>query len=103
MLLKFQCLILLVVVGLLSSVSSRSIAWSTSASTAASPATTLAPLAVHLDVHETSYSSEEKYKYINECVRKCMANHPPASKPSMLDTGRDNCIQLQCRIYQRRR
>ena len=58
---------------------------------------------VHLDIHENGYSADDKYKYINECVQKCMQNSQPTQKKkNIFDNGRDNCIQTQCRIYRRR-
>ena len=55
------------------------------------------PLTIHLTIREKSYSPEEKYQYIQSCVEKCLAMK---SKDVSID-GRNNCLQRQCRIYQR--
>ncbi|UJR26866.1 hypothetical protein I4U23_008177 [Adineta vaga] len=104
MIMKFYCLLFLI--GLISSVTSRSLQLNVNKPKEPLSTTTLAPEILHLTVHENSYTAEEEYKYINDCVQKCMENHSQQqqqSKSKAFDTGRDNCIQLQCRIYQRRR
>ncbi|CAF1183711.1 unnamed protein product [Rotaria sordida] len=66
--------------------------------------TTLPPETIHLTMHENSYSTEEKIKYIMECINKCMENRQQQPKKgNIIDNGRDTCIQRQCRIYERRR
>ena len=60
---------------------------------------TLTPEQVHLTVNEHGYSPEEEYQYIQQCVEKCMQTRTE-SKSNRLDNGRDNCIQLHCRIYE---
>ncbi|CAF1000340.1 unnamed protein product [Adineta steineri] len=95
MIAKFYCL-LLIITFIISSVSSRTI----------QDTTTTVSEVIHLNIHENSYSAEDKYKLINECVQKCMENNPKQlqqGKANVFSTGRDNCIQLQCRFYQRRR
>ncbi|CAF1044450.1 unnamed protein product [Rotaria sp. Silwood1] len=66
--------------------------------------TILSPETIHLTVHETSYSTEEKIKYINGCIKQCMETRQQRRKKrDLFDNGRDTCIQTQCRIYERRR
>jgi hypothetical protein len=60
---------------------------------------TLTPEQVHLTVNEHGYSPEEEYQYIQQCVEKCLQTRPE-SKSNRLDNGRDNCIQIHCRIYE---
>jgi len=55
---------------------------------------------VHLEIHEHSYSAEDKYKYINECITKCMENHRQESEKNSFLVIKDQCIQVQCRIYE---
>ena len=92
---KFHCLLFIIL--LITFVSSRNVQFD-----GESPAIP-ASGKVHLNIHENGYSADDKYKYINECVQKCMQNHGEQSKKSVFDNGRDNCIQTQCRIYERRR
>ena len=82
------------------SVSSRNIQWNFNANKATQPTATLTPEKIHLNIHENSYSAEDIYKSINECVEKCMLNLQQHSKKNTFDDGRDNCIQTQCRFYQ---
>ncbi|CAF3388987.1 unnamed protein product [Rotaria socialis] len=98
---------LLVVMLMISSITSENLGfnfpWSKKADTKKF-ATTLPPETVHLTMHEKSYSTEEKVKYINDCVKKCMATQPQRlEKRDFLDLGRDNCIEIHCQIYERRR
>lgn len=66
--------------------------------------TTLPAETVHLTVHENSYTMEEKVEYINGCVKKCLETRKDRlKKRSLVDFGRDTCIQTECRIYERRR
>ena len=103
MIMKFYCLFF--ILGLIASVSCRSLQFNINTSDEPVSATTLAPEKIHITIHENSYTAEDEYKYINECVQKCMENRPQKqqSKSNAFDAGRDNCIQIQCRIYQRRR
>jgi len=55
---------------------------------------------IHLNIREHSYSAEDKYKYINECITKCMENHPQELKKNNFFVIKDQCIQIQCRIYE---
>jgi hypothetical protein len=73
-------------------VSSRNIKW------AESP--TLPSRKIHINIHENGYSADEKYKYINECVAKCLENRQQGLREDSFDIFRDHCIQTQCRIYE---
>jgi hypothetical protein len=55
---------------------------------------------IHLEIHENGYSAEDKYKYINECISKCMDNHQQGLEKLIFVFRRDHCIQTQCRIYE---
>jgi hypothetical protein len=55
---------------------------------------------MHLNIREHSYSAEDKYKYIMECITKCMENYSQESKPNNFFVIKDQCIQIQCRIYE---
>jgi len=104
MLVKFHCLLFIIL--FISSVSSRNVQLNFNRSNdnkADQSITTLAPEKIHLNINENSYSAEDKYKYINECVQKCMENRPQQPKTNSFANGRDNCIQTQCRFYQKRR
>jgi hypothetical protein len=94
---KFHCLLFTIL--LIAFVSSRNVQFDGNKNLESIPTSGK----VHLNIHENGYSADEKYKYINECVQKCMQNRGQQSKTSVLDNGRDNCIQTQCRIYERRR
>lgn len=55
---------------------------------------------IHINIHETSYSSMDKYKYIQDCLSKCMENNQQELNKNTFIFFRDHCIQNQCRIYQ---
>jgi hypothetical protein len=93
MVVKFHCLLL--IISIIYSVSSRNIQWPNDNQNV-QLTTTAAPERVHLNINEHGYSAEDEYKYINECVEKCLQQ---SNKKSFGD-GRDNCIQTQCRVYQ---
>jgi hypothetical protein len=99
MVVKFHCLLFIIL--FIGSVSSRNVQFNGKSLSAS--ATTLPPEKIHLTIHENSYSAEDKYKYINGCVQKCMQNQQPQPKKNIFNDGRDDCIRTQCRISQRRR
>lgn len=99
MIANYFCFVFILLLTIQFTLQSR-VPWPISNNKNLQPTTTEAPRKVHLTMHETSYSTEEKVKYINECVEKCMQNHRQKTKRDLFDTGRDNCIQLQCRIYE---
>ncbi|CAF2437885.1 unnamed protein product [Rotaria sp. Silwood2] len=105
MVVKYYCL--LVIIFIISSISSENVglnlSWLNKDKNTQS-VTTLPPETIHLTMHETSYSTEEKIKYINGCIKKCMETRQQRRKKrDLFDNGRDTCIQTQCRIYERRR
>lgn len=51
---------------------------------------------IHWTVREQSYSPEDKYHYIEDCVKKCLTIQNGRNFPD-----RNNCIQLQCRLTSR--
>ncbi len=55
---------------------------------------------IHLNIHENSYSADDKYKYINECITKCLENNQQKLKKTIFEINKDHCIQTQCRINQ---
>jgi len=55
---------------------------------------------IHLNIHENSYSADDKYKYINECITKCLENNQEKLKKTIFEINKDHCIQTQCRINQ---
>ena len=44
----------------------------------------MAPEKIHLNINEHSYSAEDKYKYINECIEKCLQSLPTESREAIL-------------------
>ena len=91
---------LLFIMLLTSSVISRNIQFNFLKNKDLQSITTFTPERIHLKIHEISYSSEDIHKYINQCVRQCIENRQVKSERKIFDNGRDNCIQLQCRVYE---
>ena len=91
---------LLFIVFFISSVISRNIQFNFLENKGIQSTTTFTSERIHLKIHEISYSSEDIHKYINECVQKCMENRQVKSKKNIFGNSRDNCIQLQCRVYE---
>ena len=57
------------------------------------PTTTASSHRIHWSMKETSYSAQDKYHYIQECVKQCMT-----MKMGPSFSGRDNCLQSHCRL-----
>ena len=85
----------LLLISLVYVVSSRAVPFPPGQENHLTLSTTSAPAMLHLNIHERSYSAQEKYQYIQDCVEKCLQ-----MKSNRLGSGRDTCIQTQCRFTQ---